>query len=37
MAEEKHSLRLAALADLHYSGKSHGALQDVFSQISAVR
>lgn len=35
MAEEQHSLRLAALADLHYSGKSHGALQDVFSQISS--
>jgi Icc-related predicted phosphoesterase len=36
MAEEKQSLRLAALADLHYSAKSHGALQDVFSQISAA-
>jgi Icc-related predicted phosphoesterase len=36
MSEEKQSLRLAALADLHYSAKSHGALQDVFSQISAA-
>jgi Icc-related predicted phosphoesterase len=36
MAEKKHSLRLAALADLHYSGKSHGSLQDVFSQITAA-
>lgn len=34
MAEEKTIVRLAALADLHYSNKSHGALQDVFMQIT---
>jgi Icc-related predicted phosphoesterase len=34
MAEEREQLRLAAVADLHYTGKSHGALQDVFLQIS---
>lgn len=36
MAEEKQTLRLAALADLHYSSKSHGALQDIFAQISSA-
>lgn len=34
MAEEKQVVRLAAVADTHYSKKSHGALQDVFSQIT---
>ena len=34
MAGETETLRIAALADLHYSTKSHGALQDVFVQIS---
>ncbi len=34
MAGEAQTVRLAALADLHYSTKSHGALQDVFMQIS---
>ncbi len=35
MPDQKQNVRLAALADLHYSAKSHGALQDVFSQISS--
>jgi Icc-related predicted phosphoesterase len=34
MPEEKERMRLAAIADLHYTGKSHGALQDIFLQIS---
>lgn len=34
MAEERDAVRLAALGDLHYTKKSHGALQDVFSQIT---
>lgn len=34
MADEKRVVRLAAVADLHYTTKSHGALQDMFSQIT---
>ncbi len=30
MAGDNETVRLAAIADLHYSTKSHGALQDVF-------
>lgn len=33
MADERNTVRLAAIADLHYTTKSHGALQIVFSQI----
>jgi Icc-related predicted phosphoesterase len=36
MADSKEFVRLAALADVHYTGKSHGALQDVFSQITGT-
>lgn len=34
MADEKGVVRLAAVADLHYTTKSHGALRDMFSQIT---
>ncbi len=34
MAEGKEMVRLAAVADLHYTTKSHGALQDLFSKIT---
>jgi Icc-related predicted phosphoesterase len=34
MSNEKKTVRLAALGDLHYTMKTHGALQDVFSQIN---
>ncbi len=34
MAEGKKVVRLAAIADLHYTTKSHSALQDVFSKIT---
>lgn len=34
MANESENVRVAAVADTHYSTKSHGALQDVFSQIT---
>ena len=35
MANDGEPVRVAAAADLHYSGKSHGSLQDMFAQISS--
>lgn len=34
MAENGRVVRIAAVADTHYTKKSHGALQDLFAQIS---
>ena len=34
MPDANHTVRIAAVADIHYTGKSHGAWQDIFTQIT---